>query len=140
MSLQWIHEQAPTWDETKQSIVGGAAEGIFDLSKYSVGEMVPCEWWRVERDGHVLGYGWLDSVFGDAEVLLAVDSDGRKQGVGTFILDRLEEEASARGLNYMFNIVRPTHPDPAGVSAWLKQRGFEAGHDDQTLRRAVHHK
>ena len=76
-----------------------------------VGALAPSEWWRVEKDGRVVGYGWLDVNWGDAEILLATDPEDRRQGVGSFILDHLSEEASTRGLRYLTNVVRPTHPE-----------------------------
>ena len=50
-------------------------------------------------------------------------------------LDHLEQEAVTRGLNYLFNVVQPTHPDPKGITRWLTERRFEAAHD--RLRRQV---
>ena len=40
------------------------------------------------------------------------------------------------GLNYIFNEVRPTHPDPGAVTSWLAKRGF-GGTEDGQLRRRV---
>ena len=137
MSFEWIHENPPCWDETKQRIVGGVPAGIFAAARRENGEMLPGEWWRAEQDGEVVGYGWMDCIWGDAEVLLAVDPDRRSHGAGTFILDRLAAEASSRGLNYLYNVVRPTHPDRAGITSWLNKRGFTRSHDEETLRRAA---
>ena len=73
MGLTWIRESPPYWDESKAEIVGGAPAGIFPISDRKVGELLPGDWWRVERDGKVAGYGWMDTTFGgDAEILLAV--------------------------------------------------------------------
>ena len=138
MSLEWIHENPPRWDQSKAAIVGGAPSGVFELGGYREGELVPGEWWRIEEDGAVLGYGWMDTTWGDAEILLAVDTTRRKHGVGTFILDRLEEEAATRGLHYMYNVVRPRHPDREAVTEWLKARRFEERHDDRLMRRVKH--
>jgi GNAT superfamily N-acetyltransferase len=138
MGFDWIHESAPRWDDGKAAIVGGAADGIFELANYRRGEMIPGEWWRVEEGGAVLGYGWMDATWGDAEVLLAVEPRARKRGVGHFILEHLEREAAQRGLNYLYNVVSPRHPDRAGVTRWLVAHGFEPGHDDESLRRRVH--
>ncbi len=137
MSLEWIHENPPHWDENKDVIVGGAPQGIFDLTNYRVGEVIPGEWWRVEDDGSVLGFGWMDATWGDAEILLAVPPRTQKRGVGTFILDHLEREAAKRGLNYLYNVVNPTHPDREAITKWLVGRGFEPSHDDESLRRRV---
>jgi GNAT superfamily N-acetyltransferase len=135
MSLEWIHENPPRWDRQKAAIVGGSPRGIFELGDYAEGDLIPGEWWRVEEDGSVLGYGWMDSTWGDAEILLVVRADRQKQGVGTFVLDHLEKEALARGLNYLYNVVRPTHPDGEAVTGWLKSRKFEESSDGLLKRR-----
>ena len=137
MGMQWVHERAPKWDEAKDTIVGGADEGIFHLDNYRVGDVIPGEWWHVEDAGKVVGFGWMDATWGDAEILLAVDPAARRRGVGRFILEQLEHEAAERGLNYLYNVVSPRHPDRDGVSAWLRARGFEPAHDDESLRRRV---
>jgi len=138
MSLTWIHEQTPRWDADKARIVGGAETGIFD-SRYRTlrrGDLVAGDWWRVEADGRVVGYGWLDACWGDAEILLAVDNEQRAGGVGSFILEHLHDEAARRGLNYLTNVVRATHPHAGRVTAWLSARGFR-GSDDGRLMCAV---
>lgn len=135
MSLEWIRENPPRWDAPKAAIVGGAPEGVFAPSERAAGDLLPGEWWRVEDDGRVVGYGWMDCIWGDAEILLSVDPAAQGRGIGTFILDRLEEEASARGLNYLFNVVRPTHPEGERVGRWLKARRFEPSRDERLMRR-----
>ncbi len=139
MALSWIAEHPATWDADKRRIVGGAAPGTFD-SRYAstpIGQLVPGEWWRVEDGGRTVGYGWMDVNWGDAEILLVTDVEARGRGVGTFILSHLEQEAAARGLNYLTNIVRPTNPDAARVSAWLAARGFAPSEDGRLLRAVV---
>lgn len=138
-AMQWIHENPPHWDDDKATIVGGVPSGVFQVGPYGDGDLLAGEWWRVERDGAVVGYGWMDCTWGDAEILLAVAPDARGGGVGSFILDRLEREASTRGLNYLYNVVRETHPERDAVSRWLGARGFARSHDDESLRRAVRH-
>jgi ribosomal protein S18 acetylase RimI-like enzyme len=130
------------------------------------GDLVPAEWWRVEEDvqgspqaravhpggvravgaggprikqdrSRVVGYGWLDVSWGDAEVLIAIDPEHRGRGVGTFVLDRLEEEARQRGLNYLYNVVRGTHPRAAEVRAWLSKRRFAPSEDGRLLRAVI---
>ena len=85
MSMSWIHESPAEWDGDKARIVGGASPGVFDprYAEASEGSLVPGEWWRVERDGRTVGYGWLDVNWGDAEILLAVDASERERGVGS---------------------------------------------------------
>jgi GNAT superfamily N-acetyltransferase len=138
MSLSWIRETPAYWDEPKARIVGGAPAGVFDsrLAGCAEGDILPGDWWRVEEDGQVVGYGWLDINWGDAEILLATDSDRQRRGVGTFILDHLEAEAWTRGLNYIYNVVRPTHPEREAITAWLERRGFSASEDGRLLRAA----
>lgn len=135
MPFQWIRENPPLWDADKARIVGGASEGIFELPPRAEGQLVPGDWWRVEEDGRTIGYGWMDTVWGDAEILLAVDSAARGRGVGSFVLERLEAEAAARGLNYLYNVVRPTHPERETVAAWLEARGFERRRDGRLVKR-----
>jgi N-acetylglutamate synthase-like GNAT family acetyltransferase len=137
MAFAWIHESSPTWDDHKNRLVGGAAPGTFRLAPQSPGGVAPGEWWRVEEDGAVVGYGWMDVVWGEGEVLLVVSPSHRDQGAGTFIVDRLEAEAASRGLAYIYNTVSPTHPDRERVTAWLLARGFARGHDDERLERRV---
>ena len=135
-TLRWIHESPAQWDAGKQTLVDGAPEGIFATSEYVPGDLVPGEWWRVEDGGRLVGYGWMDCTWGDAEILLVVAPDARGRGVGGFILDRLEEEARVRGLNYLYNVVPESHPEPERVSAWLRRRRF-AGVDSGRLMRRV---
>ena len=78
----------------------------------------------------------MDTVWGDAEVLVAVDPSDHGRGVGTFVFDQLEREAAKRGLHYLHNVVRPTHPDAEEITSWLERRGFKAS-SDGLLRRRV---
>lgn len=140
MSLSWIHESPAYWDADKLRIVGGAKDGIFDskvYGRYRKGDLIGGSWWRVEDGGTTVGYGWMDTNWGDAEVLLAVDPAGQGKGVGTFIMDHLEQEAAARGLNYLYNVVRPTHPDRDELTAWLTKRQFAPQGDGKLLRAAT---
>jgi GNAT superfamily N-acetyltransferase len=137
VSLDWIHETPPRWDAAKAAIVGGAPAGVFQLGPQVEGELLAGEWWRVEDGGVAVGYGWLDHTWGDAEILLAVAPEHQRRGVGSFILERLEQEAAARGLNYLHNVVRPSHPDRERVIRWLEQRRFRKHHDDDRLMRRV---
>jgi len=139
MPLEWIRESPARWDADKTRIVAGADTGIFDARyrQCSDGDLVPGEWWRVEDAGRVVGHGWLDTVWGDAEILLAVDVEARRRGVGTFILDHLEAEARDRGLNYLYNVVRATHPRREELTAWLRKRGFRPDEDGRLLRAVV---
>jgi len=140
MELNWIKERSPRWDAEKVRVIGEAPVGIFDrrYRDLKANERPPGEWWRVEADGKVVGYGWLDVVWGDAEILLAVDESSRKKGVGAFILDQLDREATSRSLNYVYNVVRPTHPSAEQVSAWLVKNGFQASADGSLSRRVTH--
>ena len=136
MSLSWIADSPPTWNDDKVRLIGGATEGIFDRRYQAMkpGDLAPGSWWRAEDDGNVVGYGWLDVVWGDAEILLVTDPDHRGKGVGSFILEHLAGEAESRGLNYLYNIVRPSHPDADKVSSWLTERGFHKASDGSLVR------
>lgn len=135
MSFAWIHESPALWDAGKQSIVGGAPAGVFKMPPHAAGELLPGDWWRAERDGALVGYGWMDTNWGgDAEVLLAVAPGARGNGAGTFILEQLEREAAAVGLNYLYNVVQPTHPEAEAVTRWLEKRKFKPSHEGRLLR------
>jgi GNAT superfamily N-acetyltransferase len=138
MSFEWINENPAYWDDRKATIIGGAPAGIFEIGPYEEGDLLPGEWWRVERDGEVLGYGWMDCTWGEAEILLAVDDRHQRSGVGTFILERLDQEALARGLNYLYNVIRPTHPSGDEMRKWLEARKFEATDDGRLMRHTAH--
>ena len=135
-SLAWVQEKSARWDADKARVVGGVPPGVFTLPRFDEGSRVPGEWWQVREGDRVVGYGWMDATWNGAEILLAVDPAARRQGVGSFILDKLEDEAHSRGLNYLFNVVLPTHPDREAVTGWLERRGFHAT-DDGELRRKV---
>jgi GNAT superfamily N-acetyltransferase len=121
----------------KRRVIGSAPAGVFDLA-YVDGEALPGDWWACTSHGAVVGYGWLDATWGgDAEILLAVDASDRSTGVGSFILERLEDEAAGRGLNYVYNTVRATHPDRDDLHDWLAVRGYRGGTSDTTLRKRV---
>ena len=136
MALTWIAESPPRWDAGKERIVAAAPEGALKIARFSEGDPVPGEWWRVEDEGQLVGHGWMDTTWNGAEILLAVDGAARGRGVGSFILEQLGRETAAKGLNYMFNVVQPEHPQREQVTRWLEQRGFE-GSDDGQLRRHV---
>lgn len=136
MAYSWKHEKPARWDDEKARIIGAAEPGIFDarFSRLAPGDPLPGEWWRVDDGGEAVGYGWLDIVWGDAEVVVATDPAAQRRGVGTFALDHLEREARERGLNYLYNTVRPAHPRREDVTAWLEGRGFQASEDGSLLR------
>ena len=134
--LQWIREDDPRWDADKQRLFGPAEFAATALTPPQPGAPVADEWWHVaDAAGAVVGYGWLDSEWGDAEITFVVARDRRGEGIGEFIVDHLEAEAAARGLNYVYNVVPATSPDPKWIAAWLIGHGFAAGNGD--LRRRV---
>lgn len=135
--LIWVHEEDPRWDDDRERVFSTVPASVFPSITRTSGERLSSDWWRVERDRRVVGYGWLDDVWGDAEILLAVDEGARREGVGAFVMGRLEEEAAARGLNYVVNVVRDTHPDKAAVTAWLEGRGFSPAEDGRLRKRVA---
>lgn len=137
MQLSWQREAAPvTWDGDKQRVIGGAPDGAFVLP-FDDGDHVPGEWWSVRDEAdEIVGYGRLDTTgLGDAEILLATAPDRQGQGIGSFMLERLEQEAAGRGINYVHNVVRD-HEAADAVEQWLTARGFE-GRRDGELRKRV---
>ena len=135
MALTWLREDTPRWDAGKQAIVGGADDGALEPLRLGLGDLAPGEWFRVEDDGLTVGYGWMDCTWGDAEITLAVDPRHRHQGVGAFIVHHLEQEAGSRGVNYLYNAVRPSHPERARVTEWLEGLGFQPSGDGLLKRR-----
>ena len=136
MTLTWVREDDPVWDADKQRVIGGAPEGTFVLS-FSDGDALPGEWWSArDGEGLVVGYGRLDIGWGgDAEILLAVDPGRQQEGIGSFVLAGLEDEAGSRGINYVYNTIRQ-HDGRELVHDWLVVRGFR-GSIDGDLRKRV---
>jgi len=134
--LTWVKDEDPRWDPDRQRVFATVPDGVFRAEKRTPGERLSSDWWRIEDGGRVIGYGWLDDVWGDAEILLVVEESVRGTGAGAFALAHLEEEAAARGLNYVLNVVRDTHPDRAAVTEWFVAHGF-TGTDDGRLRKRV---
>jgi GNAT superfamily N-acetyltransferase len=121
----------------KQRVLGPAELAAVGLAAPSPGEPVANEWWRVTDGGEVAGYGWLDSEWGDARITFVVAPGRRGRGVGAFILEHLEDEAAARGLNYIYNVVPETHPDGAWIRNWLSTHGFHEASRGQLRRQVV---
>ena len=135
MMLSWERESEPTWDADKQRIIGGAPEGAF-VVPFAEGDSLPGEWFVVRDGQEAVAYGRLDIGWGgDAEVWLAVDPARQGQGVGAFLLAGLEREAESRGINYVYNTIRP-HEGREDVYDWLAVRGF-TGAIDGDLRKRV---
>lgn len=135
--LHWVAEPRPTWSGDVARVVGGAEPGVFDL-EHAPGALLAGDWWSARDDaGTVLGHGWMDVGWGEAEVLLAVAPGARSAGVGSFVLAQLELEAARCGLNYVYNTVRPSHPDRDAVHDWLAARGYTGSSADAALRKRV---
>ncbi len=136
--LCWVREIDPVWDADKRRVIGGAPDGAFVIP-FEDGQALPGEWWSVREGstgGSVLAYGRLDIGWGgDAQVLLAVDPSRQAEGIGSFLLARLEDEAAARGINYVYNSIRE-HEQRDLVHDWLVVRGFR-GAVDGDLRKRV---
>ena len=135
MVRRWIHESPARWDEEKESVLGAAPAGALEVDALRGASLLPGDWWRVEEDGRTVAYGTMDAVWGDAEILVAVRPESQGQGLGAFVLAKLEEEARAQGLRYLYNVVRPTHPRGEAVTKWLLGRGFKPSEEGGVLRR-----
>ena len=77
-------------------------------------------WWSATA-------GWTQRGAAMPKSSSRLDPDCRATGIGSFILEHLEEEAAKRGLNHVHNTVRETHPDRDGVHDWLAIRGYKGG-------------
>lgn len=135
-AFRWVKDDDPRWDADRERIFATVPDGVFRAEERTPGERLTSDWWRVEQDGRVIGYGWLDDVWGDAEILLAVEEGARGNGAGAFALARIEEEAAGRGVNYVLNVVRDTHPERTAVTHWFRKHGF-SGTEDGRLRKRV---
>lgn len=129
--MQWIHETPPRWDADKARLLAAAPPGSLPASVQAqalerpAGTPLAGDWWRVDLEGAVVGYGWMDIVWGDGEVLLVVDPQAQGSGVGSFIMERLAEEAAARGIRYIHNALQEEHPQRTAVAQWLTDRRFQ---------------
>lgn len=139
MDFRWIREQDPRWDEHKRAAFGAEGFGARAFGPPKPGDALGDQWWQVlDGDGaeeRVVGFGRLDSMWGDAEILVGVLPEHRRRGLGGWILRQLEREASAEGLNYLYNRVDPAQPDAEGVSAWLAASGFAEGIEGEWRKR-----
>jgi GNAT superfamily N-acetyltransferase len=137
MNLSWHKDDDPRWDADRQRLFGPSELASVGLSRPDDGAAVADEWWRVTDDaGELVGYGWLDSEWGDAQISFLVAPAHRGRGVGAFIVARLEDEARRRGLNYIYNVVPDSHPDRRWMTHWLSLHGFRDGGRGE-LRRAI---
>jgi N-acetylglutamate synthase-like GNAT family acetyltransferase len=134
--LRWVKDDDPRWDADRERVFATVGTDVFPGLARQMGDQLPSDWWRVEDGGRVVAYSWLDDVWGNAEILLAVDEAARGTGAGAFALARLEDEAAARGLNYVVNVVRDTHPERTAVTDWFLAHGF-TGTDDGRLGKQV---
>ncbi|HZG91829.1 MAG TPA: GNAT family N-acetyltransferase [Pseudonocardia sp.] len=135
MAREWVHEASARWDEAKAGVLGELRPELFGIRGAEPGAQLGDEWWRLEDDGEVIGFGRLDDVWGDAEILIMVAPGARGAGVGAEVLERLDQEAASRHLNYVYNRVHADHPQAADVVRWLEAHGFAATADGDYRRR-----
>lgn len=135
--LTWEREGRPVWDAEKARIASSAPAGALAF-EFGMGDELPGDWFVAKDGDEVVGFGLLDMTWGgDAEITLVVDGSRRGQGVGSFIMDRLEQEARTRGINYVHNTVRESHPERDEVHDWLLVRGYQGNERDASLRKRV---
>ena len=113
----------------------------FSGSKHKVGDVdegnTTTDFDPLERaKGITINSAAVTVEWGDARITFVVAPGQRGHGVGAFILERLEDEAAARGLNYIYNVVPETHPDGPWIRNWLAGHGFHEASRGQ-LRRQV---
>ncbi len=137
MSFTWQKDDDPRWDADRTRLFDESGLASVGMTRPADGAPVADEWWRAtDESGELVGYGWLDSEWGDAQISFFVAPDRRGAGVGAFILDKLEDEARRRGLNHIYNVVPDSHPDRRWMTHWLTLHGFrDSGRGE--LRRHV---
>jgi N-acetylglutamate synthase-like GNAT family acetyltransferase len=134
VARRWVPETPARWDRGKAEVFGDLDPALFGIDA-SIDAPLGDEWWRAEDGTGVVGYGRLDGSWGDAEILIVVRPECHGRGIGAFVLDRLEQEAAARHLNYVYNVVPARHPERARVAAWLRRRGFTENADGELRKR-----
>ena len=110
---------------------------MFDISRYQPGDLLPGDWWRVESDREIAGYGWLDynwGRWGNPPGQWRRRISGTALAGSSSICSR--RKAQARGVYYIHNVVPAAHPDKAGLYRWLAAHGF-ADNGEGRLMRAV---
>ena len=133
--MDWVREVPARWDKTKADVLGDLPPELFGLGRPTEGDALADEWWRVEDAGEVLGYGRLDDTWGDAEILMLVAPERRANGIGSFILSRLEAEAAARARQ--LHLQRdPAAPPRPGVGDRLPHRARVRAHRDRRAAQA----
>ena len=119
-------------------MLGGLSPTLFGLGVPAPGDALADEWWRVEEDGRVVGYGRLDDTWGDAEVLVLVDPQWRGTGLGAFILERLEHEAASRRLTTSATSCRAATPSPKRSPAGSRAAGSHRTTSGSSASRSAH--
>lgn len=136
-SLTWHREARPVWDAEKAQIATSAPDGALALD-FADGAELPGDWFVAREDERTVGFGFLDTTWGgDAEITLVVDDAAQGKGVGSFVMEHLEQEARARGINYVYNTVLDSHPKRDEVHDWLVVRGYWGNERDASLRKRV---
>ena len=88
------------------------------------------------RDTRTTSPSAFEAKIGRRKLLKIITAAAASIGLSSSAAVRMVE-AATQGLNYLFNEVRPTHPDRDGVTRFLTSRGFVPDHEGRLLRRRV---
>ncbi|GAA0337262.1 hypothetical protein GCM10008967_29430 [Bacillus carboniphilus] len=106
--MEIIKEEHSIWDTEKEIIFAEVADGTFDnLNNLELGLQLNQEWWKlIDENEKVLGFGWVNYENDDFEISLVVDTNHQGEGLGSFIIEKLEAIALEKGFNKIVAIVK----------------------------------
>jgi GNAT superfamily N-acetyltransferase len=126
--MDLIKEEHSVWDTEKEIIFAEVSDGTFDnLNNLELGSQLNQEWWKLIDDNErVLGFGWINYENGDFEISLVVDTNHQGEGLGSFIIEKLEAIALEKGFNEVVAIVKKTNPNSEEMIDWLYKKSYVA--------------